>query len=294
MSYVRNTKGRLPPSVDLIGFFTLAYAWSWACWLPAIAEMRSSPSLNAVPGWVLPLVLLGGYGPTISAISITAASRGRAGVKDLFSTLFRWRAPVHVHAVIWLAPPIFVGVGMLLLPSPSRIGDISWMGAWAVPSTLIAALAFGPLGEELGWRGYALPLIQRQRSALSSSLVIGVCWCFWHTPLFWAPVGTLVSGQPVTTLNVAKFLLFACGLSILFTWIVNKSNGSVLLAIAFHAVCNGNLTFLLFPDREPTTDRVILWWSMIPMFIFASALLCGDRDLSRPRQAGGSSEDDVV
>lgn len=259
-----------------VAFFALAYAWSWAWWVPVVFELRSeggSGSSN-VPAWIVPFVLIGAYGPSLAAVVITFFSGGRPALKTLFSRFLIWRAPIKVHVVIWFGPTVFLGIAMLLAPeSAALLGDPDWTRLWQIPTVLLTGVIFGPLAEELGWRGYALPTLQKKHSALVSSLIIGLAWCFWHTPLFWAPGGTMLSGREVTVAAVAKYLVFACGLAIVFTWIFNNSRGSVLLAVAFHAVINAQLPMLLFPARDRDASQVISWLSMIPLWALALALV---------------------
>jgi hypothetical protein len=84
---------------------------------------------------------------------------------------------------------------------------------------LLMALPFGPLGEELGWRGYLQPRLMERSSPVATSLVIGTVWTFWHTPLYWAPAGTSISGEPVTVLAVLYYLVQVTGLAFVFTWV---------------------------------------------------------------------------
>ena len=230
--------------------------------------------LNNIPTWMIVTVLIGAYGPSVAAVILTAYSGGRLGLKSLFSRFFIWRAPAIVHILIWLAPPAFLVIAMLLAPkSTTLLGTPEWAELQFIPQVLLAGIIFGPMGEELGWRGYALPSLQKKHSALVSSLLIGVAWCFWHAPLFWAPGGTTISGYEVTIAAVAKYLVFTCGLAILFTWVFNNSKGSLLLVVAFHTSGNAAFPMLLFPNGDPDAALTINWLSMIPLWILVLVLI---------------------
>ncbi len=171
----------------IIIFFALSYAWSWAWWLPIVITLRSEgiTDLTTAPSWMLICALVGGYGPTVAAVVMTVRAGAKGGLKALFSRFTLWRAPATVHIFIWLGPPAFIGIAMLLAAdNTALLGDPEWTRLKLIPLAVLAALPFGPLGEELGWRGYALPALQKHHSALVSSLIIGVFWCFWHAPLF--------------------------------------------------------------------------------------------------------------
>lgn len=225
---------------------------------------------SRVPGWIVPFVLVGAYGPSISAIVVTALSTGGAGVRSLLSKLLIWKAPTKVQILVCFGHPIFLAAAMLTYSAGfGSLGTPDWSRLQLIPSVLLMGIIFGPLAEELGWRGYALPLLQKKYSSLASSMIIGIAWCFWHTPLFWAPAGTLISGQEVTIIAVGKYLAFTCGFSILFTWIANKSNGSVLLPIVFHTMINASIPLLLFANIDSATSLSIKWISIIFVWIMA-------------------------
>ena len=269
-----------------ISFFAFAYIWSWSWWIPVVLTLHTDGGAfqNYIPGWIVPFVLIGAYGPSISAIVITVFTSGRNGLKSLLSQFFRWRAPVIVHIMIWLGPSIFVIVAMIIAPrTTASLGQINWSQLQIIPMVLLSGLIFGPLAEELGWRGFALPTLQKSNSALKSSLIIGVLWCFWHTPLFWAPGGTLISGQEITIIGIGKYLLYAIGLAIIFTWIYNNSKGSVLLSVAFHAIVNASLPLLLFPAASANSSKMINSISMIPTWIVVIILIViyGSKNLSK-------------
>jgi len=207
-------------------------------------------------------------------------------VKSLLARLKLWRASPWVHLVVWLGPSIFLIAAMLMAPGQrTNLGSPVWSRLQLVPLAFVAALPFGPLGEELGWRGFALPRLQSRRSALTSSLLIGVAWTFWHTPLFWAPAGTTISGSPITVWAIGKYLVMLVGLSILYTWIYNSSRGSVALAVVFHATGNAVFPFLVFPQRSDEAGLFIEELSAVPVWVMALVLvwLVGAARLARGR-----------
>ena len=152
-------------------------------------------------------------------------------------------------------------------------GEPVWGRLSLIPLAIAAAVPFGPMGEELGWRGYALPRLQSHYSAVTSSLIIGVAWCFWHTPLFWAPAGTTISGHEITLMAVAKYLAYLCGFSVLHTWVFNNSSGSALLPVALHTSSNAVVPLLLFPDRDRDASLTLEWLALVPLWVVALALI---------------------
>jgi membrane protease YdiL (CAAX protease family) len=99
----------------------------------------------------------------------------------------------------------------------------------------------GPLGEEPGWRGFALPRLQSVHGPLLGTLILGPLWALWHLPLFFTPWNEL------TLFNVVVFVLASTCLAIMYTWVFNNTKGSVLMAILIHATFNASVTGILAP-----------------------------------------------
>jgi membrane protease YdiL (CAAX protease family) len=163
------------------------------------------------------------------------------------------------------------------------LGSPSWGRLVLAPVAVFFAVIFGPLGEELGWRGYALPRLQQRYSALTSSLSLGLVWTLWHIPMFWGPGGTVVSGGPVTFWAIGKYVLYLSGFSILYTWLFNNTRGSVLLAVIFHTSANAVLPLVAFPDRAGDASRLIDEWSVVAIWIMAllALVIHGPQKLTR-------------
>ena len=132
-------------------------------------------------------------------------------------------------------------------------------------------LRVDPLGEELGWRGFLLPEFQNLFSPVKSSLIIGVIWASWHIPLFFAPIGTAVSGGEVTFGSVLFFYFFVVCLSFIYTWVVNNSHGSVLMSLLIHLFINAELLMLFFPSLA--THTKLIYYLSAPVYLIFSLLL---------------------
>jgi len=271
-------------------FFTLAILWSWAFWIPMVLYFQNrgpdagEGELAGIPVWALLLAFVGGYGPTAAGVIFSARDSGREGVKALLRRLLVWRVGLRWHLFAWLAPMAFLLVGMLIYAARGGdLGQPNWGRLVLVPVAVFFAVIFGPLGEELGWRGYALPRLQQHYSALKSSLILGLVWTLWHVPMFWGPGGTVVSGGPVTLWAIGKYVLYLLGFSILYTWLFNNTRGSVLLAVIFHTSANAVLPLVAFPDRADDASRLIDEWSVIGIWIAALLVLLiqGPRKLTR-------------
>ena len=148
-------------------FFVLAYLISWVFWVPTVLYIQLALPAGEIPGWLMIPNLLGTWGPVFSALIMTAVLEGKIGVKKLLSSLLVWRVGVQWYLVILLLAPLvlFAGIGIYALQGGivGRFDPGLWYMLLLAP---LPALLFGPLGEELGWRGYALPRLQRRTGAL--------------------------------------------------------------------------------------------------------------------------------
>jgi membrane protease YdiL (CAAX protease family) len=276
----------------LIAFSIVAYVWSWLIWSPVVLALlngpKSRPGLLSIPWWATVGALAGGYGPTVSALLLTALQRGAPGVRKLVARLGAWRVGLRWYLVALFLPSVLLGVAIPLAKfRGSVIPPITLRRAYLMLPALIAAFPFGPLGEELGWRGFLLPRLQRERSALSSSLVIGIVSMAWHLPLFWAPAGTTISGSPVTAVALLRFLIECVSFAVLLTWLFNSTDGSVLLTVILHAAWNQPLVTFLFSKWPEDTIHTVSELILLPLCLAAAFVICwfGPRRLARGRLA---------
>ena len=231
-------------------FLLIAFLWTWINWFIGLRYLAESHNENGINQFVR-FFFIGVYGPSISAILTTLYFGGFSETIALLKKLTIWQAPLTVYLVIIVAPILFLASGIALYSwFVGPIGRFDKHAIVTIPSVLWGALLAGPLGEELGWRGLLLPELQEKFSAFQSSLIIGVIWYCWHIPLFYAPVGTLVSGQPLALIPLLIYLLFVICLSCIYTWLVNSSRGSVLIAILIHLSINAGIALLFFPELK--------------------------------------------
>jgi len=282
---LRNLLRRRP----VAAFLALAYLWSWAWWSIILlglwlGELEwASARWRGVPYWMIGAAIVGSWGPTLAALLVTASTEGQAGVRTLLRRCLMWRRATRWHLAAWFLPPLMVLASLLLFRAlGSQVGPFL-PARWPLALLVLAlSLPAGPLGEELGWRGFLLPRMQRSMSALWSSLVIGVLWCFWHTPIFWAPMGATMSGTAVTLWAVFKYLVYVVGLSVIFTWLFNSTGGSLLFVIVLHLAVNADLVTPFFPHLKSADIRFIVELSTIPIWLVALAIIarCGPSRLS--------------
>jgi uncharacterized protein len=233
----RSRAARLGSRLDvkaLVVFFALAYALSWSWAVPLAAAHLV---VRRGVGWPTHLPAL--LGPAIAAVVVTAWTMGRPGVRDLLARLVRWRVPIRWWLVA-VSPVAFLGLALAVmaaarqtLPDVADFGRFSGIPEIGLVGVLLLIFA-GALGEETGWRGYALPQLQRRFSPLASSLILAVLWFGWHLPQFFV-IATYRDFSPVQ--YVGMFLGLACG-AVVLTWLYNRSGGSILLVIVWHGLYN--------------------------------------------------------
>ena len=219
----------------LVFFFLIAYAGTWLVTIPLALSANGVGLLPfSIPegsvffvsaAWVF-------LGPTLAAFIMAGVTEGRAGIRSLMHHYVLWRVGLRWYLVVLLGPPVIILLATIVLP-----GALASFQTLAPLQPLLLLVSFpivlifgGALFEEGGWRGFALPRLQRLHGPLVGSLILAPLWACWHLPLFWVRVW----GTPPTILNMVLFLPSVIFMTIVFTWVFNNTKGSILLAILLH------------------------------------------------------------
>src|SRR5918998_1503356 len=259
MSSVSSVVKRHP----LITFFVLTYALSWV----------------AYPMWALglyPIAPVFSFAPFLVALVVLAITRCKSGVGGLLRRMVRWRVGLRWYAAALLIPAgITVSAAVLNLGLGAQVPSSAELGSWPVLLvTFLAVLLIPGLGgawEEPGWRGFALPRLQTGRSALSASLILGVLIAGWHLPLMF--VGQVHYADIVSIM----------GAVIIFNWVFNNANGSVLIIMLMHATNNtvsGNFFGTMFSGADSVRQSwlVAALWCAVAIVV---VMWAGPKHLSR-------------
>jgi membrane protease YdiL (CAAX protease family) len=200
------------------------------------------------------IIILGSLGPALAAILMSAAIGGWKEVKQLLRRMVQVRAAIQWYLVAVFLPLIASLVPVLLFGGSAVVlGVLSARGAIGllvyVLATFIDMVLGSPIGEEPGWRGFALPRLQRRHGALKGSLLLAPLWAFWHLPLFFTVWGAAYQTVGVL-LGLLLFLFTVIGYTLVMTWVFNNTGGSLFLAILFHSAIDSRSTFfaVLFPQ----------------------------------------------
>jgi uncharacterized protein len=219
----------------LIFYFLLAYAGTWLITVPV--------ALSANGVGLLPLGIPNGsvifvsavwvfLGPTLAAFIVTGATEGREGIGRLLRRYVLWRVGLRWYLIVLLGPPAIILLATIVLPGAlASFRTLAPLHPLPLLVSFPLVLIFGgALFEEGGWRGFALPRLQRLHGPLVGTLILGILWACWHLPLFWIKVW----GTPPTILNMVLYIPSVIFMTIFFTWVFNNTKGSVLVAILLH------------------------------------------------------------
>jgi membrane protease YdiL (CAAX protease family) len=222
---------------SLFLFFPLAYLLSWLLWLPQVAAAQGLTETPASPYWHL----IGGIGPMVAAFLMTWLTAGQAGVNERIGRIGKWRVGSQWHLFAWFAPVVIFLFAALIIrivwgawPNIRQFGRTSEYPELPMLVYWLANLFFYGFGEEVGWRGFALPRLQKRFSALFATALLSLFWTACHLPLFWFVPGYMAMGWgEIAGLSLSFFLSVA-----IFTWLYNSTAGSILIVAIFHGTAD--------------------------------------------------------
>jgi uncharacterized protein len=231
-------------------FFPVAFLLSWYPYI------LGKTHLVKTSGGINPL------GPMVAALIVAAICYGKAGVKELLGRYARWRIGWGPLTLALLFPTVITLLAAAVnIAAGAARPMVTQLAAWPelIPKFIFILLFIG-LGEETGWRGFALPELQKHLSPLVASLVLGAIWAAWHIPLF---------GVEFAPAVVPCFVLSVFAGAVMATWLFNAAHGSLLPLPLFHAVVNtvgAGFVFPMFKDA----DVIRLWWIYAGLWALAA------------------------
>ena len=263
----------------LVCFFVMAYAFTWIVTSPWTLGATGAGLLpvdltGPAPGLLLAVGIFAG--PTLAALIMTAVTEGRAGLRRLLGRLVLWRVGVRWYLFALVGVPLIMLLGFMVYvmapPDLGALGGPAYMVTYLVGFVLTMILG-GPLFEEIGWRGFALPRLQRMRGPLAASLILGVLWAFWHLPQFLVPAWAASSGGGGIS-GIVLFVLAAVAFSVVISWVFNNTRASLLLAVLVHTSIDA---FSGTMGAVYPTAATSAWPMIIGFGVVAMALLVGTR-----------------
>lgn len=256
---------------NLILFFIITFSFSWILLLPSL--ICSIYFSKQVVLYEI-LKIIGSFGPFVAAFFLTLVNEGKEGLKYLWKRGWHCENKQYLLISMVLIPSLFLFSLVLVIFFEGIIPHA--LVHWPHPIVIITEffLIFflaGPFQEEFGWRGYALDRLQLRFNALTSSVILGAIWGLWHLPAFFI-IGTSHENQPFY-----PFIFSTIVLSVLFTWIYNNSNRSILTPMIFHATINfSNYLFHL----DQTISGLAFYRFLLNFVVVYVVIKYGPKDLS--------------
>lgn len=246
-------------------YFALTYLLSWGIWIPLALTGNS----NQLLFWIA------GFAPTLSALALTIYQDGWPGLRQLFNLRGKTKPRWYLISLLGTPLVMLAALGLHVVLGgdwPSYIDPnhmVTELSQW--PLVIVVFLyifVFTAVGEEIGWRGYAQTRLQARFSPFTASIIIGFIWAFWHLPLFW------IAGDFHQQLPLSWFLLQIVGSTFIYTWMFNRTGGSLLVTLFFHTSSNAAVGLLpILPldtggSLRPLWLTVGLLWLVVGLILF--------------------------
>lgn len=244
----------------LMPFLLLTFGLTWGIATIFILFSEQVIAIFGEMGLRNPLFVLAVYAPGIAGLLMVWRTYGLNNLGRFFRRLTLWRMSIWWWLFLIFGIPAFMYIGAAMKGDPVELFPFSpWYQA--LPA-LALALFLGPI-EEFGWRGFALPLLQRKVAPLWAGLIIGIIWMIWHLPAF------VIGGTPQSAWSFLPYFAGGVAMSVIFTAMFNDSRGSLLIAVLLHFQLNNPI----WPDAQPWDNlliaiiaAVVVWLNRQTMF----------------------------
>jgi hypothetical protein len=256
----RSTRVSEMDTKTLIPFLVLTFGLSWGVILLLILFTEQLTAIFGEMSMTNPMFILAVYSPGIAGVFLVWQHYGLKGLSSFFRRLTLWRAPVLWWLFLILGIPAIVYAAAAVKGTISELFPFSpW---YQVLPAIALSLFLGPI-EEFGWRGVALPLLQRRFAPFWAGLILGIIWGVWHTPAFF------LSGTPQSAWSFGPYFAGIVAISIILTPFFNAARGSLLLAALYHF----QMMNPIFPDAQPWDNLlfaiaavIIVWLNRTKIF----------------------------
>jgi membrane protease YdiL (CAAX protease family) len=242
-------------------FFLLAYAVSWTLLLVLYGMMRAPATF---------VIFVQTLGPTIAARIVLTMIGGGVAYHQMRRRGRLWHVAFRWYVVALAVIPAACLAAVAVLPGGSAALESASAGSMLTTFAIFLVIGFfsGPLFEEPGWRGFALPRLERDRGPLVGTLVLGVLWGAWHLPQFLVPEWAAQNGgsDPAT---IAAFLVLVMTLSPVLTWVYNHT-GSLFLAMVTHASINASLAMVPVLPSGPMVVGIVAFGAISLILVVAT------------------------
>lgn len=251
-------------------FFLLAYAFSWAYWLPVAV---AGGHLSHFPGLL---------GPMLAAFTVASVCEGRSGMRDLWARMFLWRVPLRWYlAALIPAAAGLVGVALLAFadngwPSLARLSTMPGLPAVGLLAVLVMVLVINGYGEEVGWRGFAWGRLRERHSLPGAAALLGILWAGWHLPVFWLDTGM----RDLDWFIIPGWLIGLMAGAVVLGWLYEHARSSLLIVVIFHTALN-------MASATLATEGLPAAIASVAVIVWSILILRGEQPRGDP---GGSDE----
>lgn len=223
----------------VLAYSILAYLITWSIQIPELIAMGGDYQLT---DRYLLLLNIASYGPSVAALIITFFSQGLPGIKTLLKRLIQWKVSWLIYLFVFFLFPLLLFTGYRIIgiqpaPGENLFELFLTLVILAPVNALVGSilLDIGPMGEELGWRGFMLPRLLQKYDDTKASVILGLIWAFWHLPTFLFPEWR---GEVPIWLAVALYPISTIAIAFVMTKLHHWSHGSVLIAMLYHGIVN--------------------------------------------------------
>ena len=242
----------------VLWFFALAFALSWGVATLALGFADQLEPIFGPIGLTNPLFFIAVYAPAIAGIGLVLKHFGARGLRSYLKRLTLWRMPTGWAFYLVLGIPAAFYLGAWINGSDLSFPFAPW---YAVIPALLLMLTLGPM-EEFGWRGVALPLLQRRFRPIWADLILSTLWAIWHLPAF------LLSGTPHSQWSFPVFFIGVVSISFILTPLFNAASGSILIAAVYHFQMNNPI----WPDAQPYDSIIFAVLAVLTIVINRRAM----------------------
>lgn len=247
--------GRRDLVFSLLAYIAVAYGFTWLVHgTLMVLHIPFSTNLDSPARWIYMLGLLG---PLLGAVTVTAWCHGRAGVIELLARAARWRFPLRWYLVAIGTVPALYLLNQMLVRAQAPAG----FAFFSFPLIPVIDQLWVVIGEEFGWRGFALPRLQALLGSQGASLALGVIWASWHLPMFFVPGSPQHGGHAL--MDFASYLYGMTCLTVVMVLLYNRSGGSVLVGMLFHGSLNIAAYTIHIPPAGDITNYLLAGMALI-------------------------------
>ena len=243
------------PFLSLIPFMLITFILAWGILALFIFLPAQMTKIFGELTGEHPLFFLAVYAPAIAAFIIIIYKTGIQGLRRYLTRLLIWRSSSSWYIFLIIGIPL-IFIGGSWLKGNLFTGTFPFSTWSSLVIALLLAAIKGPV-EEFGWRGLALPLLQRKFTPILAGLILGIIWGLWHTPAF------LLSGTQQSNWSFAPFFIGCVALSIIVTPLFNRSRGSILLPAFYHFM----LMNPVFPDADPYDTYILIVVAVVIVYV---------------------------